>query len=297
MTPRVFRRSTATRPTSRPACPRWVTRLAVDPLHRIVYATSAATGRPRQARLPHRRRGSHLAGPPVCPRRRSTPSPSIPNAPSVLYVGTDVGVYCLQDTGQTWQELGMGLPRAPVLDLAFHAPTRMLAAGTHGRSLFTITAPDVTTPVAPMPPAPVLALGRAQSVQPADHPVVRPRGGCRRDTRDLRRRRRPGRRAFWTTGCRRDRTRCAGRQGHDRPRPRERDLPGPARGGRGGHGDEAGPGALSPGRRRRRPRRSVNDRPGRRCRPHRAPGAGGVKPRSVPSPPRPPPRTGGSTRM
>jgi hypothetical protein len=40
-----------------------------------------------------------------------------------------------------------------VLDLDFHQPTRTLVAGTHGRSLFTVTAPAPTTPVQDLPAA------------------------------------------------------------------------------------------------------------------------------------------------
>ena len=84
-----------------------------------------------------------------------------PDFPDVLYVGTDVGVYFSQDGGAHWHVVGSGLPRAPVLDLKFHQPTRTLAAGTHGRSIFTVTAPDVTTPVQDVPAPAVLALAAA----------------------------------------------------------------------------------------------------------------------------------------
>jgi ligand-binding sensor domain-containing protein len=67
-----------------------------------------------------------------------------PDYPNVLYVGTDVGCYVSANTGASWQVLGTGLPTTPILDLKFHQPTRMLVAGTHGRSLFTITAPEPT---------------------------------------------------------------------------------------------------------------------------------------------------------
>lgn len=74
-----------------------------------------------------------------------------PDNPSTLVVANDVGVYWSSDGGQFWQVLGVGLPRVPVFDLDLHPATRLLAAGTHGRSLLTITMPDPVTAVEPVP--------------------------------------------------------------------------------------------------------------------------------------------------
>jgi photosystem II stability/assembly factor-like uncharacterized protein len=63
------------------------------------------------------------------------------NRDSVLYAGTDAGVYYTRNLGESWQLLGAGLPNSPVFDLAFHPPTQKLVAITHGRSMFEI---DVT---------------------------------------------------------------------------------------------------------------------------------------------------------
>ncbi len=57
---------------------------------------------------------------------------------SVLFVGTDVGVFFTKDLGATWYVAGTGLPNSPVFDLVYHAPTQMLYAGTHGRSIFAL---------------------------------------------------------------------------------------------------------------------------------------------------------------
>jgi len=83
-----------------------------------------------------------------------------PENPSTLVVGNDVGVYWSANGGQTWQVLGTGLPRVPVFDLDFHPATRMIAAGTHGCSIFTTTMPDPVT-AAPVPAAEALALTAA----------------------------------------------------------------------------------------------------------------------------------------
>ncbi len=57
----------------------------------------------------------------------------------LLYLGTDVGAYASVDGGRRWEVLGPdsrngGLPHVPVHDLALHAPSGTLVAGTHGRS-------------------------------------------------------------------------------------------------------------------------------------------------------------------
>ena len=83
-----------------------------------------------------------------------------PENPSTLVVGGDVGVYWSANAGVTWQVLGTGLPQVPVFDLDYHPQTRMIAAGTHGCSIFTITMPDVTTG-APLPTAAALDLTAA----------------------------------------------------------------------------------------------------------------------------------------
>ncbi len=68
-----------------------------------------------------------------------------PEVTNRLYVGTDVG--CFVSNGgdnPTWAVLGEGLPNVPVLDMKFHAETRTLVAGTHGRSMFSLFIPIPT---------------------------------------------------------------------------------------------------------------------------------------------------------
>jgi hypothetical protein len=48
------------------------------------------------------------------------------------------------DLGTTWGVVGTGLPAVPVFDLKLHQPTRMLVAGTHGRSMHSIDLNEVT---------------------------------------------------------------------------------------------------------------------------------------------------------
>ena len=53
----------------------------------------------------------------------------------VYYIANDLGVWHTTDGGATWEVLGSNLPFTVVADLAFHAGTRTLVAGTFGRSM------------------------------------------------------------------------------------------------------------------------------------------------------------------
>lgn len=78
-----------------------------------------------------------------------------------VYVATMTGVYVAADggvSGETWSQMGSGLPNADVMQLALsNTSPRMLGAATHGRGLWTIaalqnstsSAPDFTLSVSP----------------------------------------------------------------------------------------------------------------------------------------------------
>ena len=136
---------------------RWVTEIKVDPAdHRTVYATFSGLRWDEPISHVYRSTDGGSTWQDIGQGLPEAPVNAIevdPDYPEALYVGTDVGVYYTSDLGATWLPLGTGLPRAPVLDLDFHQPTRILAAGTHGRSLFTVTAPAPTTPVVDLPSA------------------------------------------------------------------------------------------------------------------------------------------------
>lgn len=63
-----------------------------------------------------------------------------PHNPDVLYVGSDRGVYVSLDRGAHWMSLQANLPTVPVHDLAVQPRDRVLIAGTHGRSVWTLDA-------------------------------------------------------------------------------------------------------------------------------------------------------------
>jgi hypothetical protein len=54
--------------------------------------------------------------------------------PSLLFVGTERGVYVSLDRGGRWQPLNTDFPVVPVHDLVIHPRDGDLIAATHGRS-------------------------------------------------------------------------------------------------------------------------------------------------------------------
>jgi hypothetical protein len=66
---------------------------------------------------------------------------------SVLYAGTDIGVYTSTDGGATWNPYGTGLPRVAVFDMQIQPTFRNLRVATHGRGVWEITLPGGTTAV------------------------------------------------------------------------------------------------------------------------------------------------------
>ncbi|ULQ57277.1 hypothetical protein KJS94_03565 [Flavihumibacter rivuli] len=67
-----------------------------------------------------------------------------PKSDSILYVGTDGGLYVSIDAGQSFMAMNNGLPKSiPVHDIAIHKGENELVLGTHGRSLYIAKLNDV----------------------------------------------------------------------------------------------------------------------------------------------------------
>lgn len=62
-----------------------------------------------------------------------------PGDPTVIYAGTDLGVYRTDNDGASWSPFNNGLPNVAVFDLAGEANTGTLVAATHGRGMFRIS--------------------------------------------------------------------------------------------------------------------------------------------------------------
>lgn len=74
-----------------------------------------------------------------------------PEDESIIYIGTDIGVFASYDSGETWFVYGKSLPNSPILDIDIYTDERALTgkmyliAATHGRSTFRTEIVDVTS--------------------------------------------------------------------------------------------------------------------------------------------------------
>jgi len=67
-----------------------------------------------------------------------------PKNDSILYVGTDGGIYVSFDAGNSFMMWNAGLPRSvPVHDIAIQVRENDIILGTHGRSLYVAKLDDV----------------------------------------------------------------------------------------------------------------------------------------------------------
>ncbi|HVE79667.1 MAG TPA: hypothetical protein VNA89_12420 [Gemmatimonadaceae bacterium] len=67
-----------------------------------------------------------------------------PRNPSVLYAGTELGVFASWDGGGRWASIRNGLPPVPVRDLKVHPRDNDLVIATHGRGMYVL---DDLTPL------------------------------------------------------------------------------------------------------------------------------------------------------
>jgi photosystem II stability/assembly factor-like uncharacterized protein len=86
-----------------------------------------------------------------------------PKNPSLLFAGTENGLWASLDRGGSWTRLKGKLPTVPVFDVQVHARDNDLIVGTHGRSVF------VLDDLGPLSAAPAKGAGDLQlfEVRPA----------------------------------------------------------------------------------------------------------------------------------
>ncbi|MGE0455718.1 MAG: WD40/YVTN/BNR-like repeat-containing protein [Vicinamibacteria bacterium] len=73
-----------------------------------------------------------------------------PRNPSLVFVGSEFGVFVSLDGGASWKPLMNGMPTVAVHDLVIHPRDNDLIAGTHGRGLYVM---DDITPLQQLAPA------------------------------------------------------------------------------------------------------------------------------------------------
>ncbi|MDZ7292767.1 MAG: T9SS type A sorting domain-containing protein [candidate division KSB1 bacterium] len=156
---------------------RWVTRVAVDHTDaRIAYVTFS--GLKWNSPQPHVFRTTDMGTTweDISSNLPDAPVNTIvidPRYPNLLYVGTDVGAFYSRDYGKHWLPLGEGMPIVSVYDLAIHHGQRRLAAGTHGRSMYTFDLSLITNAEEPVsenirfPVSPALAQNHPNPFNPS----------------------------------------------------------------------------------------------------------------------------------
>jgi photosystem II stability/assembly factor-like uncharacterized protein len=58
------------------------------------------------------------------------------NNENIMYIGTDVGVFCTRNGGMNWMSFSRGLPVCQVYDLRLNSSKGLLTAATHGRGMW-----------------------------------------------------------------------------------------------------------------------------------------------------------------
>ena len=86
-----------------------------------------------------------------------------PREPSLLYAGTELGVFASLDAGASWIDLRLGLPRLAVVDMKVHPRDNDLIIGTHARGFYILD--DVT---------PLQGLARAARDGGPESPILFP---------------------------------------------------------------------------------------------------------------------------
>lgn len=90
---------------------------------------------------------------------------SDPKQPSLLYVGTELGIWFSLDGGRSWQDLRLGLPPLAVVDMKVHPRDNDLIIATHARGFYILD--DVT-------PLQELAGARAAGVSAGSAALFKP---------------------------------------------------------------------------------------------------------------------------
>ena len=90
---------------------------------------------------------------------------------SILFVGTDGGIYGTIDGGEEWHRLGTNMPIIPVLDMDWNVAKNELIAGTYARSIMTYNLDKITEPTSSTSPD-LVASAKKQSLKIFPNPAT-----------------------------------------------------------------------------------------------------------------------------
>ncbi|NNE10172.1 MAG: T9SS type A sorting domain-containing protein, partial [Gemmatimonadetes bacterium] len=128
---------------------RWVTQVAFDPLdEQVAYVTFSGLRWDEDISHIYRTDDAGANWTDISGNLPETPINGMlvdPDYGNILYVATDLGVYWSDDTGGTWAVLGTGLPGVSTYELKMHRATRLLVAGTHARSMWSLDMSQATS--------------------------------------------------------------------------------------------------------------------------------------------------------
>ncbi|HVF31125.1 MAG TPA: VCBS repeat-containing protein [Pyrinomonadaceae bacterium] len=120
---------------------RYVARIAIDPTNaNIAYVALNGFGIPNQ----HVMKTTNLNSPTPTWTPAGFGIPDVPTNglvidpanPSILYAGTDIGVFRSTDGAATWLPFSTGLPRVAVFEIVIQPTHRILKIATHGRGIW-----------------------------------------------------------------------------------------------------------------------------------------------------------------
>ncbi len=125
---------------------RWVTQIAIDPkTATTAYATfSGFSGFTDQVGHVFMTNNGGASWTDISGNLPNIPVNDIvvdPDVANTLYIATDIGVFMTSDNGGTWNPVNNGLPNVAVLSLKLNEASRVLRAGTHGRSAWDLFVP------------------------------------------------------------------------------------------------------------------------------------------------------------
>lgn len=121
---------------------RWITRVSVDPTDaNLAYVTLSGYRNGEDTAHVYRTTNGGSTWQSISGNLPDAPVNDIvlnPQNRSILYVGTDVGVFASANGGATWEAAGTGLPQVSVMDLetSISGGTVQLTAGTYGLGIY-----------------------------------------------------------------------------------------------------------------------------------------------------------------